>query len=65
MDHSLSCNVGKDKGLTGDIPCHKWNDVIDMINQAFIDGHVEKKDGKKLKIRYGYGTSPTGAWIWR
>jgi len=44
---------------------HRWNSRLDMTNQAFVDGHIEKVDKSKLKVRYGYGSSPTGSWIWR
>jgi hypothetical protein len=66
MSNPLGSDISKEKYLTGDNSSnHRWNDVIDMTNQGFIDGHVEKVDGSELKIRYGYGANPSGSWIWR
>lgn len=45
--------------------CHQWRNRLEMINQAFSDGHVEKKEAKDIKVRYGYGTDPNIRWLFR
>jgi prepilin-type N-terminal cleavage/methylation domain-containing protein len=45
--------------------CHQWRNRLEMINQAFSDGHVEKKEVKDIRVRYGYVVSPDFRWILR
>jgi prepilin-type processing-associated H-X9-DG protein len=41
---------------------HYWRNYIEMTNQGFVDGHVEKVKADDMKPRYGYGN---GNYIWR
>jgi hypothetical protein len=66
MAHPVDGNIGKDKSYDISIFCtHKWNECIDVCNQAYIDGHVECVQGDLLKARYGYGSGPDGTLVWR
>ncbi|MBN1982360.1 MAG: hypothetical protein JW795_12570 [Chitinivibrionales bacterium] len=40
---------------------HHWRGRLDMTNQGFVDGHVEKVKADIMTPRYGYGNG----YIWR
>lgn len=44
---------------------HRWRNKLDMINQAFSDGHVERKKPLYIKARYGYKASSGDIWLYR
>ena len=43
---------------------HLWRELIEISNQSFVDGHVEKVHADKLKARYGYSDGTNG-WLYR
>jgi prepilin-type N-terminal cleavage/methylation domain-containing protein len=65
MNYSPYGNIGKGEYEISELCNHRWNNRIDVCNQAFIDGHVDAVAGTELKVRYGYGADPDGSWIWR
>jgi hypothetical protein len=66
MAYPYDGNIGKDSKYEVPKLCtHRWNDLLDVCNEAYVDGHVEAVPGENLTVKYGYGSSPTGYWIWR
>ena len=43
---------------------HLWRELMEISNQSFVDGHVEKIPADKLKTRYGYADGTNG-WLYR
>jgi len=62
MIYGPNVDISKDKYVVEFNKTHQWRGVIEMTNQGFIDGHVEKVRGGDMKIRYGH---IGGRWQWR
>jgi len=63
MTNPPTGDLSKDSHLIHKAFPHQWNGVIEISNNAFVDGHVAKVPGSKLKVRFGTGNN--GWWQWR